>query len=103
MQNSDLITQLRSHVRRFGVIFTKHSIDKMGERNITTDEVRDTILVGEIIEMYPAHPYGSCCLVQGQTEAGRHLHVVCSLPPRVRIITTYEPNPDEWTDYRVRR
>jgi crotonobetainyl-CoA:carnitine CoA-transferase CaiB-like acyl-CoA transferase len=36
-------------------------------------------------------------------KAGRGLHVHVSLPPKVVIITTYEPDPKEWIDCRVRR
>lgn len=58
---------------------------------------------GEIIEEYPDDKYGPSCLLYGQTSADRPLHVLCSVPPRVRIITVYEPDPDEWLDNRVRR
>jgi hypothetical protein len=38
------------------------------------------------------------------TEEARHLHVLVSSPPsRVKIISAYEPDPDEWEDYRVRK
>ncbi len=57
---------------------------------------------GQIIEVYPGHRYGPCCLVHGRTGRGRHLHVVASLAP-VWIITAYEPDPVEWIDHRTRR
>ena len=39
----------------------------------------------------------------GKTKTGRDLHVQVSLPPAVVIITTYEPDPEEWIDFRIRR
>lgn len=70
---------------------------------ITDDEVRDTILSGEIIEDYPDDKYSPSCLVLGKTQTGRSLHVQCSAPPRVRIVTAYQPDADEWIDNRQRR
>jgi hypothetical protein len=42
-------------------------------------------------------------LFYGKTKAGRGLHMHVSLPPKVVIITTYDPDPKEWIDCRVRR
>lgn len=41
----------------------------------------------------------------GFTKAGRPLHVQCSYPirPLAKIITLYEPDPELWIDFRVRR
>ena len=38
-------------------------------------------------------------------DAGRPLHVQCSYPSRslVKIITLYEPDPDRWIEFMVRR
>jgi len=59
----------------------------------------------EIVEDYPDDKYGPSCLVLGFTNAGRPLHIQCSYPirPLVKIITLYEPDPDLWIDFRVRR
>jgi hypothetical protein len=39
----------------------------------------------------------------GRTNAGRPVHVQCSLPPTVRIITLYEPDAEEWINFRTRQ
>ena len=59
----------------------------------------------EIIEDYPVAKYGPSCLILGYTKAGRPLHVQCSYPsrPLVKIITLYQPDPELWIDFRVRR
>ena len=85
------------------LIFTEHAIRQMIKRQITDDEIRDAILSVEIIEDYPDDKYTPSCLVFGRTQTGRPLHVQCSAPPRVRIVTAYQPDPDEWIDNRQRR
>ncbi|MBI2118764.1 MAG: DUF4258 domain-containing protein, partial [Elusimicrobia bacterium] len=66
------------------------------------EEVEEALLSGDIIEKYPEDKYSPSCLVFGETSSHRPLHVVCSLPPTVWIITTYEPNEIEWINYKVR-
>jgi len=97
------ILAIQNAVREDNIFFTEHTARQMAKRNISDDEVVMTISSGEIIEEYPADKYGPSCLIYGQTENSRHLHVVCSLPPRVRIITVSEPDPDEWIDNRRRK
>jgi hypothetical protein len=94
---------IRAIARQRLLIFTEHAIRQMIKRQITDDEVRDAILSGEIIENYPDDKYSPSCLVFGRTQAGRPLHVQCSAPPRVRVITVYQPDPGEWVDNRQRR
>ena len=81
----------------------RHAIQRSIERNIAEDEVVETLLNGEIIEEYPEDKYGPSCLILGRTTSGRPLHVQCSLPPTVWIITLYEPDPQEWIDWRSRK
>jgi hypothetical protein len=85
--------------------FSKHATDQSILRGISVHEIRQAISVGEIIEDYPKDKYGPSCLVLGFTPAGRPLHVQCSYPsrPLVKIVTVYEPEPDKWIDFRVRR
>ena len=58
---------------------------------------------GEVIEEYPEDKYSPTCLIYGKTNHGRNLHVQTSHPPKVVIITTYEPDSQEWIDGRIRR
>jgi len=60
---------------------------------------------GEIIEDYPEDKYGPSCLILGLTKTGRPLHIQCSYPsrPLIKVITLYEPDPDLWVDFRVRK
>lgn len=70
----------------------------MVERDITPEEVAQTVLAGEVIEDYPDDKYGPSCLVCGMTKSSRTLHVQCTHPsrPLVKVVTAYQPDPAEW-------
>jgi hypothetical protein len=83
--------------------YTQHAVERTTERMITRNEIEQAIENGEIIENYPDDKYGPSCLIYGSTDGGRPLHLQCSLPPKVKLITVYEPDPAEWIDNRIRR
>ena len=100
-----MINLLRQKIGSNQFEFTKHALDQSILRRITVQEVHEAIENGEVIENYPDDKYGPSCLVFGTTKLGKHLHLQCSHPSRknVKIITLYQPNPEEWIDYKVRR
>ncbi len=64
---------------------------------IRTQEVRQAIETGNLVEDYPADARGHSCLVLGS--AARPIHVVCSPKEEyLAIITAYLPREDEWTN-----
>ncbi len=75
----------------------------MIKRSITRLEIEDAVISGEVIEEYPDDKYSPSCLIYGKTKNGRDVHVQLSLPPLIIIITTYDPDPDEWIDCKIRR
>jgi hypothetical protein len=76
---------------------TDHAREEMEEESITLAEVLEVIAAGHIIENYPDHRRGSCCLLYGLTNQRRPLHVVCTTSlPLLVIITVYIPNPPRW-------
>ena len=85
--------------------FSRHALDQSVRRYIRVAEIREVIACGEVIEDYPDDKYGPSCLLLGHTQALRPLHVQCSYPsrPLVKIVTVYEPDPDKWIDFRVRK
>ena len=83
--------------------YTLHAAQRTTARRISRQEIEQAVALGEIIEQYPHDKYGPSCLILGLTIAGRPLHVQCSLPPDVKLITAYEPDPNEWLNNRVRR
>ena len=85
--------------------FSQHAVDQSIVRHVSVQELREAIAAGEVIEDYPTDKYGPSCLVFGVPLARRPLHVQCSYPsrPLVKIITLYEPDPQRWVDFKVRR
>lgn len=85
-------------------LFTEHAARRTLQRRISREEIEQAIVRCEIIEVYPDDKYGPSCLLLGVTDDGRVLHILVSYPPPVvKIVTVYEPDPDEWDDYRVRK
>lgn len=97
------IKGIRDKIKRGKYRFSNHAVKRMIKRSISRHEVEEVILRGEIIEEYPDDKYSPSCLVYGRTKRGKDLHVQISLPPTVVVITTYEPDPEEWINYKIRR
>ena len=86
--------------------FSKHAVDQSIIRDIRVAEMEEAISGrSEIIEDYSDDKYGPSCLIFGFTEDRRPLHLQCSYSsrPLIKIITLYEPDPDLWVDFKVRK
>lgn len=94
---------IRTVARESRLIFTDHVVRQMAKRDISDSEVVQAILTGVIIEDYPEDKYSPSCLIYGHTELDRPLHVLCSSPPRVRVIMANQPDPEQWIDNKYRR
>ncbi len=87
------------------ILFLPHAIKQMSrpDRMIATDEIKEAVLLGEIIEEYPEDQRGESCLLL-HTKENRVIHVVCA--PKIEylaIITAYLPAPDQWSsDFKKR-
>lgn len=103
--NVALIDEIREKIAQDAFEFSKHAVDQTILRNILVKEIRAAVQIAEIIEDYPDDKYGPSCLLLGFTQAKRPLHIQCSYPsrPLLKIITLYEPDENEWVDYRKRR
>lgn len=94
----DLLVKVQAQARGGNLRVTQHAQQEMAEENIVLDDVLETISRGHILEDYAQHRRGSCCLLNGFTDAGRAIHVVCTTSqPTLIIITVYEPKPPKWT------
>ncbi len=99
-----MIGQIRDLASRQNFRLTRHAAEELADENVTVDEMIQAILNGNIIEDYPNHKRGACCLVNGTTEGGRPLHIVCtSGKPFLLIITVYEPVLPKWLTPTERR
>ena len=85
--------------------FSAHALRRVVERNISEREIREAGVNVEIIENYPEDKYSPSCLCLGFSVARRPIHVqVCfSESDLLKIVTIYEPDPDDWMDWRTRR
>lgn len=94
---------IRAKIKKEEYELTLHAIKRRIERKISTRDIEHAILTGDIIEEYlEDKPYPSC-LIAGQAEDERVIHVVCAIAPLVKIITVYVPEEDEWDKYKRRR
>jgi hypothetical protein len=88
------------------LVFRVHAIQRMFERGIAKEDVRQVLSTGKMIEAYPEdEPYPSR-LVLGWVGA-RPIHVVVADNPvqqEAIVVTVYEPDPTRWeTGFERRR
>jgi hypothetical protein len=85
--------------------FSRHAFKRAVERNISNDEITQLSENAELIENYPDDKFSPSCLILGFTHKNHPLHIQVSFTdtPMVRIITLYEPDPEEWIEFRKRR
>ncbi|MFZ5908785.1 MAG: DUF4258 domain-containing protein [Chloroflexota bacterium] len=85
--------------------FSRHAFKRAVERNISDGEIAQVSKNAEIIEDYPDDKYSPSCLILGFTNERRPLHIQASFADTsmVRIITLYEPDVEEWIEFRKRR
>ena len=76
---------------------TAHAHQEMVEEDIVLDDIVCVLRRPTLIENYPDHKRGACCLVCGLTETGRYVHIVCTTSLDLAIIiTVYEPKLPKW-------
>jgi hypothetical protein len=99
-----MLERIRTQAAAEDIRITQHAQQEMVEEDITLDEVLQAIATAQILENYPEHRRGSCCLLNGFTSGGRSLHIVCTTAqPVLIIITVYGPSPSRWVTPTQRR
>src|SRR3954464_4462134 len=103
MQTSDpndlevILDRIRDQAVREVLRITQHAQEEMTEEEIALNDVLESLRSCQILENYPEHRRGSCCLVCGYTQRWRPLHLVCTTAqPLLILITVYEPKPPKW-------
>ncbi len=79
-------------------IFRLHAVERMFERGISIEDVRQIIRTGKIIEDYPNDKPFPSCMILGYIEK-RPLHVVIAMDrsaDKAVVITVYEPDLSQW-------
>lgn len=99
------LTLIRQQLQAGSFDFTRHAFKRAIERNISEQEIRAAGAAAEIIENYPDDKYSPSSLLLGFTQNDRPLHIQVSRieSDSTRIITLYEPDEQEWINYRIRR
>ena len=93
----EIVRRLREQASADEVRVTVHGHQEMAAEDIPYEAVREVLRECQVLENYPDHQRGPCCLVCGRAGSGRFLHVVCTTTLAVIvIITVYEPAPPKW-------
>ena len=106
IQGMSVLERIQSKILQRQYEFSRHAVDQSILRGVAVAEVEEAIGgASELIEDYPKDKYGPSCLILGFTRAGRPLLLQCSYPsrPLIKIVTLYQPDPNLWVDYRIRR
>jgi len=94
-----VLRTIRKQAEQEDLRVTQHAQQEMAEEEIFLDDVLEALRSpsSQVLENYPEHRRGPCCLVGGYTQMGRPLHVVCTTTrPLLILITVYEPKPPKW-------
>lgn len=92
-----ILARIRDQLASDAVLLTQHAQQEMVEEEVGLDEVYQALESGAVLENYPDHRRGACCLIGGYTLEGRALHVVCTTArAELIVITVYEPKPPKW-------
>ena len=88
------------------LLYLPHAIRQMSrtERMIAPQEVQTVAITGRLVEDYPDDLRGHSCLLLGYGDGGRPIHVVVA--PKddyLAVITTYVPDPTQWSPDFLRR
>ena len=97
--------KVRQSINQKRIIWRRHALERMLERELSRDTVLNVASTGEVIEDYSADRPTPTALLFGWDKK-RPIHVVLSMEAdgEVAIITAYEPSLEVFeSDYRTRR
>ena len=83
---------------QFRLVFRVHAIQRMFQRRVSEEVVKQVVVAGETIEMYPDDKPFPSRLMLGWI-GSRPVHVVVAdnaVAQEAIIITVYQPDPEEW-------
>jgi len=90
----------RAKVREDNFELSQHGQKEAAVEQVSVDDIKQAILMGQELEPYLNDPRGPSCLIVGQDERSRWIHVLCGNFDRenLLIITVYLPLPPKWKD-----
>ena len=100
-----LIEILRGLCNDRNIAMTKHANNRLRERRIGVEDIKNAILTGEIIRQYENDKPFPSCLLLGKAKDTENIHVVVSIDENtLYIITAYHPDKTEWKpDLKTKR
>jgi hypothetical protein len=97
LNQESILALFKRAVREQQLKISLHAVEEALAEHITRSEIEAVLLNAQLLEDYPNWWLGPSCLIYGQTDTGRDLHIVASyLSLPVTIITVYEPRPPKW-------
>jgi len=103
MQTKLNLERIRKFVGEERFVISNHARVRMFQRNISTDDITETIMKGEMIEEYADDEPCPSALILGFLWSFPYHIVVAECEDHVRIVTVYIPEEDKWIKYRIRR
>ena len=99
------IEEIQKLCQQQKIKWSTHCLERMQERDISRQDIKNCLLKGEIIEDYPDDFPHPSCLVFGYTINGKVIHVVVGSDVNyIYIITAYFPNSTKFLeDLKTRR
>jgi|SRR5699024_7821649 len=99
--------QIKRAVQEGRIKWQRHGLQRMMERNILREEVKQVLSNGELIEEYPDDFPLPSGLFLGFTENNTPLHIVSAVDNEVNwcyIVTVYRPDPEYFeSDFKTRK
>jgi hypothetical protein len=73
---AEIVCRIRGAFRAGEIRVTQHAQQEMVEENISLAEISEAVATAVVLEDYPKHRRGPCCLLSGETNRGRCPHVL---------------------------
>jgi len=95
--------KLKHFLTEDAFIISNHARVRMFQRNISTENIKEVIFLGQIIEDYPEDDPCPSALFFGYSEGRPLPFVAAECEDHIRIITVYIPENNNWIDHVLRR
>src|SRR5665647_1016626 len=91
--------KLKHFLTEDAFIISNHARVRMFQRNISTENIKEVIFLGQIIEDYPENDPCPSALFFGYFEGSPCHFVVAECEDHIRIIMVYIPENNKWIDH----
>lgn len=81
-----VLERIQKQVSESQYRLTRHAVEERVEEGFLLAGILEALQTATLIENYPEHRRGPCCLLSGTTGAGRPIHIVCTTDLEQRVI-----------------